>query len=395
MKKTILYSLAFISLGLISGSIGPTLPALAEQTHSQLHEISSLFAFRSFGTMIGAMLIGRLYDRWRGHPLLGASLLGAAAAMFAVPSMYALSPLLLLSFLLGVSAGSINVGGNALIVLVHGERVRPFMSGLHFAFGLGGFMAPILFTQFLRYDHPLRITYWVLAAVTVPVALLVFRGQSPAVRHHEHHEAASAAPRRTLWLFLLFFFLEVGAEASIMGWYYSYASERGVTRYVAGWMNSGFWAAFTLGRLATIWLSLRFKAISVVLAQLLLATAVALVMLLAPVSPAMLWAGALGFGIAVAPIFPSGFGYAQRVVGLSGRTTSYFLVGSSAGGMFWPWLIGQYIQSMGPHTMTVIVLVDLIGALLLLHLLHRENAASAAETTDVTTAFDEGHTEPL
>ncbi|MDX2029822.1 MAG: MFS transporter [Blastocatellia bacterium] len=395
MKKTILYFLAFISLGLISGSLGPTIPALAAQTNSAMHEISSLFLVRSMGTMIGALLVGRLYDRVAGHPLLGGSLLGAAAAMALIPSMGGLGLLLLLSVFLGLTSGSINVGGNAMIVQVHGERVRPHMSALHFAFGLGGFLAPILYTQFLGTSDPMRVTYWTLAAMTIPVSLLILGSHSP--HHHLRAQAAVAAPMpvATLSLFLLFFFLEVGAEASVMGWYFSYATARSVSTHTAGLMNSGFWAAFTLGRLATIWLSVRFNAISVIIANVIFAAAIATAMLLAPASPWMLWAGAIGFGLAVAPIFPSTFGYAQRLLGLSGKLTALFLVGASAGGMFWPWLIGQFFQSRGPQFVMLVALFDLVCALVVIMVLHEWHAKSPAETTPVAEAICEGQTEPL
>lgn len=395
MKKTILYFLAFIALGLVSGSLGPTIPALAAQTNSAMHEISSLFLVRSLGTMIGALLVGRLYDRVGGHPLLGASLLASAAAMAMIPSMNQLGPLLLLSVFLGMSSGSINVGGNAMIVQVHGERVRPHMSALHFAFGLGGFLAPILYTQFLGTDDPIRVTYWTLAAITIPASLLVLGSHSP--HHHLRAQAAvtSPLPIATLALFLTFFFLEVGAEASIMGWYFSYAADRGISAHTAGLMNSGFWAAFTLGRLATIWLSVRFNAISVIIGQVIFAATIAVIMLLAPASSWILWAGAIGFGLAVAPIFPSTFGYAQRLLGLSGKLTGFFLVGASAGGMFWPWLIGQFIRSRGPQVVMVVALIDLAGALAAILVLHEWHAKSPAETTPVAEAICEGQTEPL
>jgi FHS family Na+ dependent glucose MFS transporter 1 len=395
MKKTILYFLAFISLGLISGSLGPTIPALAAQTNSAMHEISSLFLVRSMGTMIGALLVGRLYDRVAGHPLLGASLLAAAAAMALIPSMGGLGLLLLLSVFLGLTSGSINVGGNAMIVQVHGERVRPHMSALHFAFGLGGFLAPILYTQFLGTSDPMRVTYWTLAAMTIPVSLLILGSHSP--HHHLRAQAAVTAPppAATLSLFLLFFFLEVGAEASVMGWYFSYAAARGVSTHTAGLMNSGFWAAFTLGRLATIWLSVRFNAISVVIVNVIFAAAIATAMLLAPASPWMLWTGAIGLGLAVAPIFPSTFGYAQRLLGLSGKLTAFFLVGASAGGMFWPWLIGQFFQSRGPQFVMLVALFDLVCALVVIMVLHEWHAKSPAEMTPVAEAICEGQTEPL
>src|SRR5262249_16452972 len=97
MRKTTLYSLAFIALGLGSGSLGPTLPALAAQTNSELKQISNLFIARSFGTLIGSWLIGRFYDRASGHPLLASLLLASAVALALIPSVKPLPVLFLLA----------------------------------------------------------------------------------------------------------------------------------------------------------------------------------------------------------------------------------------------------------------------------------------------------------
>ncbi len=363
MSKTILYSLAFIALGLGSGSLGPTLPALAAQTRVGMREISSLFIARSLGTMIGSYLIGRFYDRVKGHPLLALSLVAAAVAMALIPSATLLQALLLLSAFLGAAGASINVGGNALIVLVHGERVRPFMSTMHFAFGLGGLLAPMLVAQLTHRPDSLQITYWSLALMIIPVALITLLLPSPALNARKHSDAAAALPMLMIVLFAFFFFLEVGAEASVMGWYFSYAAERGMSGKTAAYLNSGFWAAFTVGRLATIWLTVRFNTVTLVVTHLCATMLIAFSLLIFPSSQLVLWFGAIGLGLAVAPVFPNTFGFAQRATGLSGKVMGFFLVGSSAGGMFWPWLIGQFFKSHGPQVMVWVVLLCLLGAL--------------------------------
>ena len=65
--------------------LGPTLPALAEQTGAELGEISFLFTARSLGYIVGALLGGRLLDRLRGHPVLALSLGVMALALGIVP----------------------------------------------------------------------------------------------------------------------------------------------------------------------------------------------------------------------------------------------------------------------------------------------------------------------
>ncbi len=85
------YYSAFVALGLILSSIGPTLPALADLTGVSLGTLSSVFLARSTGYLIGAMLGGRLYDRFPGHPLMAGMLALMAVTMVLAP----LSPTLL------------------------------------------------------------------------------------------------------------------------------------------------------------------------------------------------------------------------------------------------------------------------------------------------------------
>src|SRR5215475_15630197 len=268
MRKTILYSLAFIALGIGSGLLGPTLPALAAQTNAEMKQISNLFIARSFGTMIGSWMIGRFYDRIAGHPLLASSLMALAAAMALIPSVKLLPVLFVLTGFMGIALASINVGGNALIVLVHGERVRPFISLLHFAFGLGGYLAPTLVAQLGRRTDGLQLTYWLLALAIVPVALITFLSPSPSLREHRSLDSTARAPALMIALFAALAFLQIGAEATAMGWYFSYAIERGMNARTAGYLNWGFWTAFTVGRLATIWMSVKFKALPLIVVSL-------------------------------------------------------------------------------------------------------------------------------
>src|SRR5262245_35979673 len=370
MRKTILYSLAFIALGLGSGALGPTLPALAAQTNAEMKQISNLFIARSFGTMIGSWLIGRFYDRKAGHPLLASSLLAAAATLALMPSAKLLPVLFVLTAFLGIALASINVGGNALIALVHGEGVRPFISVLHFAFGLGGLLAPALVSQLERRADFLHLTYWLLGLAIIPVALITFLSPSPAlVDRIGGGSKAAAAPSLMIAFFAVFCFLQIGAEATAMGWYFSYAIERGMNAQTAAYVNSGFWAAFTVGRLATIWMSLRFNAVPLIAVSLSISLLLVLGLLVFAPAPAVLWLGAIGLGAAVAPVFPNAFGLAERLLGLSGKVTGLILVGSSMGGMFWPWLTGQFFKSHGPQVMALVVGLNLLGALAILALL--------------------------
>lgn len=344
--------------------MGPTLPALAAQTNAEMKQISNLFIARAFGTMIGSWMIGRFYDRIAGHPLLASSLLAAAVALALVPSAPQLPILFALNTFHGIASASINVGGNTLIVLVHGARVRPFISLLHFAFGLGGLLAPMLVAQLVNRADFLHLTYWLMALAIFPVALMTMLSPSPALGESNRLDSkAVTAPALMIALFAILAFLQIGAEATAMGWYFSYAIERGMSEQAAGYLNSGFWAAFTVGRLATIWMSFKFQPVPLIVVSLSVGLLIAIGLLVFAPAPAVLWLGAIGLGLAVAPVFPTVFGLAERMLGLSGKVTGLILVGSSAGSMFWPRLTGQFFNSHGPHVMALVVALNLFGAL--------------------------------
>lgn len=361
MQNTIRYFVSFIALGLITSSLGPTLPALAAQTGASVGQISRLFIARSLGTLLGSLFIGRLYDRVAGHPLLAGSLLAAAIIMMLAPLTPVLWCLFIVFIMLGMAAGSINVGGNALTAFVHGAGVGPYINALHFTFSLGGAFAPLIIALFAQHPNSLRLSYLSLALLIAPAALVLLRVPSPAPfsRQAEHHHAP--LPMVPVALFVIFLFLEVGGEGSLMGWLFSYAVARGMDSQLAAYLNSAFWVAFTLGRLGGAILALRFRPRLILIPALVSWIVVALIMLIAPASRALMWFGAIGFGLAMAPIFPMTFALAQRRFSLTGKVTGFFLVGSSAGGMFWPWLIGQFFNSHGPQLLIIVVLINLIG----------------------------------
>src|SRR5690348_9545295 len=99
-------------------SLGPTLPGLAQQTHSSLSNISFLFTVRSFGFLLGSLFSGRFYDRMPGHAVMAAMIVAMSATMALMPTIPVLGVLLAAMLALGTAEGALGVGGNALLVWV-------------------------------------------------------------------------------------------------------------------------------------------------------------------------------------------------------------------------------------------------------------------------------------
>jgi fucose permease len=189
------------------------------------------------------------------------------------------------------------------------------------------------------------------------------------LREHRSADSRTGAPALMITLFVFFAFLQIGAEATAMGWYFSYAAESGMDERTAAYLNSGFWAAFTVGRMATIWMTARFNSAPLIVSSLSIALLIALGLLVFSPAASVLWFGAVGLGLAIAPIFPAAFGLAERMLGLSGKIAGLLLVGSAAGSMFWPWLTGQFFKSTGPQVMLMVIAVDLLGAMAIIAVL--------------------------
>jgi fucose permease len=92
----------------------------------------------------------------------------------------------------------------------------------------------------------------------------------------------------------------------------------------------------------------------------------AVIIMLWKESSLALWVGTFGLGLSMASIFPSIMMLAGERMQITGAITGWFLVGSGAGSMLIPWLLGQIFTYTGPQLMTTVLLVDILGMVLML-----------------------------
>jgi FHS family Na+ dependent glucose MFS transporter 1 len=370
ISKTAAYYLAFVALGLTSASLGPTLPDLAENTRTHLREISFLFTARSLGYLIGSFFGGRLYDRQPGHPLMALMLIGMALALAFIPTVSLLWVLTGILLFLGMVEGALDVGGNTLLVWVHRHRVGPYMNGLHFFFGIGAFLSPLIIAQAVLVSGNITWAYWMLALLVAPVALWLLRLPSPPAQTVSKDGTIGQVNHRLVALIVLFFFLYVGAEVAFGGWIYTYAVELKITtEATAAYLTAAFWGALTVGRLLAIPIAARVRPRYILLGDLVGCLVSIGLILVWPSSLAAIWLGTIGVGLSMASIFPTTISLAERRMTVTGQVTGWFFVGASAGGMLLPWLIGQMFESVGPQVVMTALWVDLALALGILFVL--------------------------
>ena len=372
LSNTVAYYAAFVALGLAMASLGPTLPGLAENTQTLLSEISFLFTARSLGYLLGSFLGGRLYDRMPGHPVMAVMLLIMAGMMGLAPLMSLLSLLTLVLLMLGMAEGTLDVGGNTLLVWVHRHQVGPFMNGLHFFFGVGAFLSPIIIAQALLLSGDITWGYWTLGLLMIPVAVYLARRPSPPRQGMSKDDPAIKVNNLLVMLVALFFFLYVGAEVSFGGWIFTYTVALNLAgEAAAAYLTSAFWGALTVGRLLAIPIAARFRPRHILLGDLTGCVISVAIILLWPDSLVAVWVGTLGIGASMASIFPTTLSLAERRMTITGQVTGWFFVGASLGGMTLPWLIGQLFESIGPRVTMVAIIVDLLVAVAIFTVLIR------------------------
>lgn len=355
--------MAFIVLGIVTASLGPTLPGLAAQTGTQLSQISILFTTRSLGYLMGSFLGGRVYDRARGHPIMGAALVLVAMALSAVPFIPLIWILSIVLLLVGLGEGLLDVGGNTLIVWLHGKKVGPYMNGLHFFFGIGAFLSPILVAQMILLNGGIAGAYWLFALLVLPAGLWLLRLPSPQALPAQPFE--KTVPRTNyglVWGIVIFMALYVGAEVSFGSWVYTYGVARGISDVNAAYLTSVFWGAFTLSRLVSIPIGARVRPSQILIANFCGALLSLSLIFFQPENLPLLWLGTFGFGFSIAPVFPTMLTFAGNRMAITGRVTGYFFLGATVGGMFLPWFIGQCFEKVGAHFVIQVILFDMLLA---------------------------------
>ena len=199
---TTAYYLSFIVLGLTTAASGPSLLKLAEHTSSEIDRISLIFVFGSLGYLVGSFLGGRAYDRVSGHKLMSFTMLVVGFASALIPITRSLEILLFAMFLSGLASGILDVGCNTLIVWTYGEKAGPFLNGLHFFFGVGSLIAPILLAQVLLNTGDIHWLYWTFGIVCIPIMVWLWFLPEPKHARTEERQTSTFSVIPVLLIFV-------------------------------------------------------------------------------------------------------------------------------------------------------------------------------------------------
>jgi fucose permease len=378
---------AFVGLGIAEGALGITFPVIRETFDVPLSALGLLLTPYTAGYLTATLA----YSRMAGRVRIGPILMGAAACAFVGAALFAAGPvfaiLMVGSFVLGTSAGSIDASLNSYVSVHLPHRVLGFMHG---GFGLGAALGPVAVVAILNAGWSWRVAYgalavwhvglgttWFLlqgrfvrpaaagAAVETPATMAVgFEGDVAELAPSSLVTTAGAVgPRRgVVSLNILMFFLYTGSEASTGLLIATLLVERGMSTETAGALTTAFWLSLTAGRFGTGAIGPRLSATSALLMGSIGIVAGGLLVAFGGTTLAI--PGLVVLGVCLGPFFPALVALTPARVGAqrAGRSIGLQLAAASVGVATVPSLISLIADHagravIGPSLLVVAVLL--------------------------------------
>jgi MFS transporter, FHS family, glucose/mannose:H+ symporter len=245
---------AFFLFGFSDNLKGPTLPALLSDLRFNYSQGGTLLLAAYVGFLVATLLTSVLADVAGKKAVLlvaGACLLVGMGAYSLSSSFWLLAAAMAI---LGLGLGSLEVGGNNIIVDLHAEQKGRFLNLLGTFHGLGSFVAPFLAGQLLKASLSWRQVYQIgLIPVVVLLLYLVFLrypggAASGADRLDWGSLGRSIFSKKMAWFYLLVT-IYVAAEVGLASWLVEFLQkEKGQTNEFGSTLLSLFFLGIMIGR---------------------------------------------------------------------------------------------------------------------------------------------------
>ncbi|XP_012678015.2 major facilitator superfamily domain-containing protein 4A [Clupea harengus] len=196
----------------------------------------------------------------------------------------------------------------------------------------------------------------------------------------------------------LVLFFSDGIVGAYEGFVYSYAVAEPLSmpHKTAGYLTSVFWAAITVGRLASIPMTYYFKPSRQLTVNQVGVIFTLLMLLMLYSSAAFLFVGTLALGLCISSVYPCMLAYTEDMLNYKGCATTVLVTSASMGEMLLQLLVGSVMHSKGSYSFMVCgVIFSFLGlcsflAFLFCWRVYRSQSSGDAEKNTMAEKADVG-----
>ncbi|KAI1306052.1 hypothetical protein HDE_01056 [Halotydeus destructor] len=323
-----------------------------------------------------------LHNRLNPILTITVSLTTMGSGVILIPWLTSLVTLLTVTFLCTIEGGMIDNSLSVLMLHMWGKEGQPYMQALHFSYGFGAFVAPVLASPYLSGGEVpisgltrdlatslndcnpeallIYIPYTIIGACCLGVAS-VFAYFSCYHRHTEEHPSrlvdvddsakvnSSVWAKRTVILLAgLFIFSLLGFEIGMVSFITSFAvsSDLALSEQVGAYMTSLYWLTYTFFRLFVIAFINRISiTLNITIELIILITANIFLLPFGNSVEWCLWVGIALTGIGMSTVWASTFGLLESHFPITSGTASFLVISGCVGEWVYPSIMGYAVET--------------------------------------------------
>ena len=219
--------LSFFVFGFVDNLKGPTLPMLLADLDFDYEQGGTVLLGSYFGFLVATLISGPLADRAGTKSILVISGLCMCLGLVAIAVVNSFWLLFAAMFVMGLGMGSIEVGGNTMVVMLHGGEQGRYLNLLGLFHGIGAMSVPIYAGQLLARGVSWRQIFLYSLGIALLFLLYMLFLRLPIATTDSQSSFDWAQLRqkglnRQMVLFYLTIALYVSAELGVASWMVEY-----------------------------------------------------------------------------------------------------------------------------------------------------------------------------
>lgn len=172
-----------------------------------------------------------------------------------------------------------------------------------------------------------------------------------------------------IFTFLVFFFsagTQIGYAQTLT--IFAVKDKLHLTTRIGSYITSAFWAAVTVGRLSSVFLSMKISCLKLIISDVCFMATASLILLFFMLNEWTLWLASVIFGTGNASVYATIIGWMNNHIIITNKFSAIFSVGSAAGEMLIPFIITYFIDSIPEMFIYVTTAAVVLMAVFLLFL---------------------------